>query len=82
MDNKIFAHDNKAFPLLFHQKVWKGFYCHALLFGFDMYRYPLRLPHYNIIPIMLFADTAGIGFYIISRMFSILRLCSAPVVIM
>ena len=28
------------------------------------------------------ADAAGIGFYIIRRIFSILRLCSAPVVIM
>lgn len=37
---------------------------------------------YNIMSIMLFADTVGIGFYIIRRMFSILRLCSAPVVMM
>ena len=37
---------------------------------------------YNIITIMLFADTLGIGFYIINRIFSILRLCSAPVVMM
>ncbi len=42
----------------------------------------LFFENYNIIHIMLFADTAGIGFYIISRILSILRLCSAPVVMM
>lgn len=42
----------------------------------------LQIENCNIMLIMLFADTAGIGFYIIRRIFSILRLCSAPVVMM
>ena len=39
METEINEHDKRAFPLFFHLKVRKGFYCHAFFFSVIKFGY-------------------------------------------